>query len=118
MVNYQEFPALIVQPSAPVIFFGGFMYNRAELADADRFNPERPNLCGNLRWKGMFIWAEKDETVPPSNTGAFWCLHSQTCVGPDSKLAEPGNCDSAERKCHKADVTLAQAVAAETRAAA
>src|SRR5581483_3083471 len=62
------------------------MSMRTELPDAERFNPERPNLCANLRWKGMFIWADKDDTVPPSNTGSFWCLHTQTCVGRDGKF--------------------------------
>ena len=90
------------------------MYKREDMVDADRFNPERPNMCENLRWKGMFIWAEKDDTVPPSNTGAYWCFHSQNCLGPDSKLAEPGECDSSNRKCHNSSVTMAQRVVIET----
>jgi hypothetical protein len=94
------------------------MYNRADMVDADRFNPERENLCSNLRWKGMFIWAEKDDTVPPSNTGAFWCLHTQNCLGPDGKLAEPGDCDSHQRKCHNAGAALAQRVIIESRSQA
>lgn len=92
------------------------MYNRAELADADRFNPERENLCDNLRWKGMFIWAERDNTVPPSNTGAFWCFHSQNCLGPDGKLAEPGDCDSSQRPCHNSSVKQAELIKLATRA--
>lgn len=72
-------------------------------SEADRFDPNRENLCSSLRWKGMFIWAEKDPTVPPSNSGIFWCLHTQTCLGPDGKLAEPGNCDSSNRKCHRSE---------------
>lgn len=91
------------------------MYNRAELVDADRFNPERENLCNNLRWKSMFIWADRDDTVPPSNTGAFWCLHTQTCLGPDSKLAEPGECDSSHRKCHNSSVKAAEMIKIEMR---
>lgn len=91
------------------------MSMRTELPDADRFNTERPNLCANLRWKGMFIWADKDETVPPSNTGSFWCLHTQNCIGPDGRLAEPGECDKAGRKCHNAGVALAQRVSEEAR---
>lgn len=90
------------------------MNNNAELADAERFNPERPNLCANLRWKGMFIWAEKDDTVPASNTGSFWCLHTQTCIGPDGRLAEPGDCDKGNRKCHNVNHALAQAVTRES----
>jgi hypothetical protein len=75
--------------------------------EAERFNPNRENLCPSLRWKGMFIWAEKDQSVPPSNSGIFWCLHTQTCLGPDGNVAEPGDCDSATRKCHRSPETLA-----------
>ena len=54
-----------------------------------------------LRWKGQFILADDDPTVPHSNEGLLWCLHTQTCIGPDGELAEPGNCCSAGRVCHK-----------------
>jgi hypothetical protein len=94
------------------------MYKREDMVDADRFNPERPNLCENLRWKGMFIWAEKDNTVPPSNTGAFWCFHSQDCLGPDGQLAEPGECDSSQRKCHNSSVKAAELIKLERYATA
>jgi hypothetical protein len=60
--------------------------------DAERFNTNREDLCPALRWKGQFIAAERDATVPPSNDGLFWCMHTQTCIGPDGELAEPGNC--------------------------
>jgi hypothetical protein len=30
----------------------------------------------------------------------FWCIHTQTCIGPDGHLAEPGNCSSKMRDCH------------------
>ena len=71
---------------------------------AERFETERPNLCACLRWKGLFIWAEADPTVQPASDGAFWCLHTQTCLGPDGKLAEPGNCTSEVRSCHCLEV--------------
>ena len=70
------------------------------MSEADRFNIHDPNLCSSLRWKGQFILAERDPTVPASNDGLFWCIHTQTCIGPDGKLAEPGNCCSGERGCH------------------
>ena len=54
----------------------------------------------SLRWKGLFIDAEPDPTLPRSNDGLFWCMHTQTCIGPDGKLAEPGNCHHSDRKCH------------------
>jgi hypothetical protein len=27
-------------------------------------------------------------------------MYTQTCIGPDGVLAEPGNCCSGERGCH------------------
>jgi len=66
----------------------------------DRFNIHNANLCTALRWKGQFITAEHDPSVQPSNDGLFWCMYTQTCIGPDGELAEPGNCSSKRRCCH------------------
>jgi hypothetical protein len=27
-------------------------------------------------------------------------MHTQTCIGPDGELAEPGNCAAKTRACH------------------
>lgn len=70
------------------------------IPESDRFNTHHPNLCPSLRWKGQFILAERDPSVPASNDGLFWCIQTQTCIGPDGKLAEPGNCSSPFRSCH------------------
>jgi len=70
------------------------------MIDADRFDTNRGDLCPALRWKGQFIQADPDPIVPPSNDGLFWCMHTQTCIGPDGELAEPGNCSSKLRVCH------------------
>jgi hypothetical protein len=51
--------------------------------DSERFDTLREELCPALRWKGQFIEAEHDPTVPPTNDGLFWCMHTQTCIGPD-----------------------------------
>ena len=56
------------------------------------------DLCPALRWKQQFIGVEHDPTVPPTNDGLFWCMHTQTCIGPDGQLAEPGNCSSTDRR--------------------
>jgi hypothetical protein len=64
-----------------------------------RFNPNRADLCSCLRWKGMFVPAPDDPTVPRGGGGLFWCLYTQTCIGPDGRLAEPGNCASRDRAC-------------------
>ena len=68
--------------------------------DQERFDTAKETLCTALRWKQQFISADHDPTVPPSNDGLFWCMHTQTCIGPDGELAEPGNCSSPGRKCH------------------
>ena len=70
------------------------------IPESERFDIHHPNLCPSLRWKGQFILAEHDPSVPPSNDGLFWCLHTQTCIGPDGRLAEPRNCCSPRRACH------------------
>jgi hypothetical protein len=70
------------------------------IRNRERFNTNDPNLCPALRWKRQFILSELDDTVPRSNDGLFWCLHTQTCIGPDGEVAEPRNCSSTERGCH------------------
>ena len=68
--------------------------------EKERFNISHPNLCPSLRWKGMYVLSERDASVPRSNDGLYWCVRTQTCIGPDGKLAEPGNCASRDRSCH------------------
>ncbi len=70
------------------------------MSEHHRFDSNRPGVCSNLHSKSLYVWAEPDETVPRSNEGLFWCALTQTCIGPDGKLAEPGNCCSQERDCH------------------
>ena len=59
------------------------MIRQSPLQESDRFSTNHPNLCPALRWKAQFILAEPDPTVPQSNEGLFWCIHTQTCIGPD-----------------------------------
>jgi hypothetical protein len=70
------------------------------MPDHERFDTSHPDLCPSLRWKGQFISVEHDPSVPPTNDGLFWCMHTQTCIGPDGQLAEPGNCIHSGRSCH------------------
>jgi hypothetical protein len=70
------------------------------LREEQRFDTSHPDLCPALRWKGLFIEAEHDPDVPPARDGNFWCAHTQSCIGPDGKLAEPGLCSRKRRKCH------------------
>jgi hypothetical protein len=68
--------------------------------EAERFNIHHPQLCPMLRWKQMFYEAPRDPEVPRSNDGHFWCVFTQSCLGPDGQLAVPGECTSADRKCY------------------
>jgi hypothetical protein len=70
------------------------------IRESDRFNAAHPNLCRALRWKGQFILAEADSATSAPTDGLFWCLHTQTCIGPDGDVAEPENCTSKSRPCH------------------
>ena len=49
-------------------------------------------VCRCLMSKGKLLDLKYDPTVPPSNDRSFWCVHTQTCLGPDGGLAEPENC--------------------------
>jgi hypothetical protein len=71
------------------------------MKQAMRFNIKHPDLCPALRWKGQFIASEEDPTVPSTRDNHYWCVYTQTCVGPDNKLAEPHECSSRTRGCHR-----------------
>jgi len=75
------------------------------MAELHNLDPNRPNLCASLRTKSMFVWSEEDPHH--THTGVFWCLHTQGPLGPDGKLAEPGNCDASERGCHCQEIAVA-----------
>ena len=60
--------------------------------------PVVQNYCRFLRSKEMFIDAEPDHTVPSGRSGHFWCVHTQTVIGPDGKVVGEGECH-ADRMC-------------------
>jgi hypothetical protein len=68
-----------------------------ERAGLTRIDEDR---CVNLRWKGMFIDAEWDPTVPHGNDRAFWCQKTQNCLGLDGKLVDEYECHE-RRACYK-----------------
>jgi hypothetical protein len=70
------------------------------ITEAERFNIHHPSLCHCLHWKGLLVGVKPHPTVPPSNDGLYWCVYTQTCIGPDGELAEPIACSSPERACH------------------
>ena len=57
--------------------------------------------CDYLRWKGMFIEAEWDPTLPHSGDRLFWCLKTQNCLGPDGQAVDDYDCNET-RGCYKA----------------
>ena len=62
-------------------------------------------VCRLLRWKSMFIEAESDPTVPPSNDGAYWCSETQVCIGPDGRIVGPAECHP-RRACYDPDTVV------------
>lgn len=48
--------------------------------------------CCQLRWKGMFIDAEPDPSIPNTRDGFFWCSLTMTCLGPDGRVADEESC--------------------------
>jgi len=71
------------------------------ITEDERFNTNRPDLCHLLCWKGKFAPFDLGAKRLPSIDGHFWCTFTQTCIGPDGQLAEPGNCSSSGRTCYE-----------------
>jgi len=69
-----------------------------ERAGLTRLDEDR---CSNLRWKGMFIDAEWDPTVPHGNDRLFWCHKTQNCLGRDGKVVDEYECHEG-RSCYDA----------------
>ena len=57
-------------------------------------------VCHCLKWKGLYIDSPHDPTVQRSNDRLYWCVHTQTCIGPDNRVAEPENC-APGRACYE-----------------
>jgi len=58
------------------------------------------DLCRRLRWKGMFVEAEPDATVPSTSDGFCWCAKTAGPHGPDGHAAERATCRIG-RACHE-----------------
>ena len=56
--------------------------------------------CRLLRSKWMFIEAEPDPTVPRSDSGICWCVHTQNCLGPEGEIVNMENCKPG-RACYQ-----------------
>jgi hypothetical protein len=55
--------------------------------------------CRCLMSKGKLLNLKYDPTVPPSNDRSFWCVHTQSVIGPDGAVAEPEQCQPG-RTCY------------------
>jgi hypothetical protein len=56
--------------------------------------------CDFLRWKGLFIDAEWDRSVPHSGDRNFWCHRTQNCLGPDGRVVDEYECNET-RSCYR-----------------
>ena len=57
--------------------------------------------CRRLRCKEMFIETEVAFDITATGSGAYWCSHTQNCLGPDGQVAGPSSCN-AGRECFEA----------------
>jgi hypothetical protein len=57
--------------------------------------------CENLRWKGLYVTGEEGQSISGSGDRLFWCVKTQTCLGPDGKLVDDYECSPA-RSCYRA----------------
>ena len=57
------------------------------------------NRCSNLRWKGLYIEAERNPAEDTSDDNSLWCLQTFTCLGPDGKIVDHFEC-APSRKCY------------------
>jgi hypothetical protein len=71
------------------------------LSHAVRFNRTSPDICPALTWKGQFTPAEHDPSVQSVSDHQYWCVYTQTCIGPDNGLVEPYACSKKDRACRR-----------------
>jgi hypothetical protein len=62
--------------------------------------PRAAACCSRLRFKGMFIDAERDPAIAKTRDGFFWCSRTMTCLGPDGRVADEESCCQG-RGCHE-----------------
>jgi hypothetical protein len=57
--------------------------------------------CRFLRCKEMFIHTEGSFNLADAGSGAYWCSHTQNCLGPDGQEVGAESCVPG-RSCHEA----------------
>ena len=55
-------------------------------------------VCRCLRSKKLFYQSEEDES-PAANSAPFWCLRTQTIIGPDGQLVDLEECGRSRKCC-------------------
>ena len=78
------------------------MKARPMLSQAFRFDRHNPDICPALVWRSQFT----QEPAPDASGQAtidhqYWCVYTQTCVGPDNGFTEPYLCSDPNRTCHQ-----------------
>jgi hypothetical protein len=56
--------------------------------------------CRLLRSKWMFIQVEPDPSIPHSDSGICWCVHTLNCLGPDGGIVTREDCKPG-RTCYE-----------------
>ena len=63
-------------------------------------------VCSCLRSKKLFYQTDAPRVGPPSTLeggdGPFWCVHTQSLVGPDGKIADTESCSPGRACCETA----------------
>jgi hypothetical protein len=69
------------------------------MTETELFYAKYPNLCPHIRWRAQGFVADPNEPAPPPYDGLYWCVFSQTCIGPDGQGVDPDHCCSETRVC-------------------
>lgn len=54
--------------------------------------------CPAIRAKGFYVFTEEPEPQEETDTAVFWCVKTQTSVGPDGRGVHRSLCDGT-RSC-------------------
>jgi hypothetical protein len=72
---------------------------RPMLDHAERFDRRNADLCPALIWKSQFSQTPDDPNAQSTSDDHYWCVYTQTCIGPDNGLVEPYRCSIKKRSC-------------------
>ncbi len=53
----------------------------------------RKPLCAAIRAKGFYVFTEEPQPVEDTLTAVFWCVKTQTHIGPDGDAVHRQFCD-------------------------